>query len=525
MENEIDISKLTLEQKIGQMFLASFDGTTLSEETREHFLECSIGNYIYFAKNFIDYRGIRALSDSLQTVAKEVCGVPAFISVDQEGGMVARVRTGSSHFPAGMAVTASGISLDKVKSMGELVGEGLKNLGINLNHAPVADVNNNPKNPVIGARAFSDKPEVVSEIVSAYIKGIQKSGVMANVKHFPGHGDTDLDSHLDLPHINHDLERLYSVELAPFKAAIDVGVDSIMSAHIVFKAIDAEYPATLSKKVINGLLREELGFGGLVVTDCMSMNAIKENFTTQKGCVLAVNAGVDLICLNASNQIQKESVRAVYDAVMNGEIAMETIDAAIGRIMKYKSKYAFGDIPPPMEIYPIHEKLAEEISARSITLYKNSGSLLPVGDKAVFVISPPPYRSSIASDDIYKGKAFATEAAHVLKSDYLVTNRNPDEVDIADALAKSKDYDIIVYAVCNASHNAGQLHLFDALKTAGKTIVLVTLGLPYDISLMENADVHIAAYEYSNRSVQSAIKALVGEIEFSGKMPVELLHR
>lgn len=525
METEIDISKLTLEQKIGQMFLVSFDGIALSEETIEHFLECKIGNYIYFAKNFADYKGIRALSDSLQGVAKEICGLPAFISVDQEGGMVARVRTGSSHFPAGMAVTASGISLEKVENMGELVGEGLKNLGINLNHAPVADVNNNPKNPVIGARAFSDKPEVVAEIVSAYIKGIQKSGVMANVKHFPGHGDTDLDSHLDLPRINHDIERLHAIELAPFKAAIASGVDSIMSAHIVFKAIDADYPATLSKKVINGLLREELGFEGLVVTDCMSMNAIKDNFTTQKGCILAINAGVDLICLNASNQVQKESVRAVYDAVMSGEIAMETIDAAVGRIMKYKSKYISPDIPPPMEIYPSHEKLADEISERSITLHKNSSSLLPLGEKTVFVISPPPYRSSVANDDIYKGKAFAAEAAHVLKSDYLVTSRNPDEVDIADALVKAKNYDIIVCAVCNASHNAGQLHLFDALKSAGKAIVLVTLGLPYDILLMESADVHIAAYEYSNRSVQSVIKALVGEIEFSGKMPVELLHR
>ena len=519
---DIDITKLTLKQKIGQMFLVSFDGTQLSEETREHFFKTCIGNYIYFAKNLGKYKKMRQLSDSLQDVAKKTSGIPAFISVDQEGGMVARVRTGSTHFPAGMAVTASGISSETVEQMGKMVGEGLINLGININHAPVADVNNNPNNPVIGVRAYSDEPEVVSEIVPAYVKGLQKSGVLANVKHFPGHGDTDLDSHLDLPYISHDMERLHAVELAPFKAAIACGVASIMSAHIVFRAIDPDRPATLSPKVINGLLRSELGFDGLVISDCMSMNAIKEHFTTPRGCVMAINAGVDLICLNADIKTQQRCAQDVHDAVINGEISMETIDAALTRILKYKKEYLTTTAPQPNESYPAHDELADYISERSITLDKNSRDILPLKGQGVFVISTPAYRSSIANDDIYKAKTFAQEAAEKLKSGYTIIKRNPDEAEIIETLAKAADYDTILYAACNAMHNQGQVHLFDALKAAGKTVVLVTLGLPYDISLMGSADVHIVAYEYTNRSVRSVIKALVGEIDFAGRMPVRI---
>ena len=518
----MDISKLTLEQKIGQMFLVSFDGTAVSQETKEHFLRSCFGNYIYFSKNLADYRSIRALSDSLQDVAKEICGIPAFISVDQEGGMVARVRTGSTHFPSGMAVTASGIPLETVEYMGELVGEGLKNLGININHAPVADVNNNPQNPVIGARAYSDEPKVVAEMVCAYVKGLQRSGVIANVKHFPGHGDTDLDSHLDLPYINHDMERLHAVELVPFKAAIACGTASIMSAHIVFKAIDKEYPATLSSKVIGELLRKDLGFGGLVISDCMSMEAIKENYTTPRGCVLAIKAGVDMICLNADIETQKQCVKQVYEAVMSGEISMDTIDAALMRIMEYKSKYICDNDTQPSEVYPVHEKLADEISDKSITLAKDNKDVLPLRGKSVFVISTPPYRASIANDDIYKARAFAKEASEALKADYTIINRNPDETEIAEALAKSADHNIIVYAVCNATHNLGQVRLFDALKAAGKIVVLITLGLPYDILLMDSADAHIAAYEYTNRSVHSVLKSLVSEAELTGRMPVRI---
>jgi len=518
----IDISKLTLQQKIGQLFLVSFDGTELSDETKAHFLKSCIGNYIYFAKNLGDYKKMRALSDSLQDTAKAICGIPAFISVDQEGGMVARVRTGSTHFPAGMAVTASGIPPEMVEQMGEMVGEGLINLGININHAPIADVNNNPNNPVIGARSYSDEPKVVSEIVSAYIKGIQKSGVLANAKHFPGHGDTDLDSHLDLPYINHDMDRLHAVELMPFKAAIACGTASIMSAHIVFKAIDPEHPATLSPKVINGLLRSELGFDGLVISDCMSMSAVKDHYTTPRGCVMAIKAGVDLICLNADFETQQRAVLAVHDAVTNGEIAVEVIDAALTRILKYKNEYLTNAAPQPREVYPAHEKLADYISERSITLDKSNRDILPLREKSVFVISTPAYRSSIANDDIYKSKAFASEAAEAFKTDYIIISRNPDEAEIAATLAKATNYDTILYAACNATHNRAQVRLFDALKAAGKTVVLVTLGLPYDISLMGSADVHIAAYEYSNRSVNATIKALIGEIEPTGRMPIRI---
>ena len=523
----IDLSKLTLQQKIGQMFLVSFAGTELSKETKKHFSKNCLGNYIYFAGNFADYKSIRALSDSLQDTAKEICsyGLGAFISVDQEGGMVARVRTGSTHFPSNMAVTASGVSLETVEYLGESVGTGLKNLGININHAPVADVNNNPLNPVIGTRSYSDDPKVVSDMAIAYIRGLQRSGVMANVKHFPGHGDTNIDSHLALPFIGHDIARLNDIELAPFKAAIAAGVDSIMSAHIVFRAIDSDYPATLSSKVMTWLLRNELGFEGLIITDCMSMDAIKDYYSTPRGCVLAINAGVDMICLNADFPTQEQCVNEVYRAVMNGEISMDTIDTAILRILKYKSKYVCDIAPQPVEIYSAHERRADEISEKSITLAKNDMDVLPLRDKAVFAISAPPFRANIANDDAYaihKPKSFAEAATESLKCGFAIVSRNPNTLEIDNVLENAKDCDIILYAVYNAAQNPGQVRLFDALKAAGKRVVLVTLGAPYDILLMETADVHIAVYEYTTRSVRSTIKAIMGEIGFMGKMPVRI---
>ncbi|MCL2216244.1 MAG: glycoside hydrolase family 3 protein [Defluviitaleaceae bacterium] len=517
----MDIEKLSLAQKIGQMFLVSFDGTSILPETKAHFLKNSLGNYIFFAKNLTDFRSIRELSDSLQATAFEICGVPAFVSADQEGGMVARVHSGSAHFPASMAVAASGVPMSDIERVGQLVGEGLKRVGINLNHAPVVDVNNNPQNPVIGTRSFSDDPAVVSAMAVAYIRGLQNSGVLANVKHFPGHGDTDTDSHLALPAVAHDISRLNAVELVPFRGAISGGVDSVMTAHILFKAID-DLPATLSHKIITGLLRVEMGFRGLVITDCMSMEAIKTHFTTEKGCVMAINAGADLLCLNADIPTQERCVRAVREAVERGEISMEKIDDALRRILKYKRKYAYDKASPPLAVYPAHEELADEISEKSITLVHSGDDLLPLKGRRVFAISTIPHRANIADDILAKAEIFAEYAAAALDGEFAAIGADPDTGEIAATIQKAADYNVILYATCNAAQNPGQVRLFDALKSAGKRIVLVSLRAPYDITLMPSADAYIAAYEYTNRSVTSATKALLGEIPFAGKLPVRM---
>ena len=538
--------ELTLAQKIGQLFLVQMNGPVLSEDYKKHFAATKIGNYILFAKDLTDYQSIRQLTDSLQDMAKDICGVPAFISTDQEGGMVTRVFSGATHFPSNMAITASGMR-DAMHCVGEMVGIELRNLGINVNHAPVLDINNNPQNPVIGIRSYSDDPAVVAEMGVKYINGLQKSGVIAGGKHFPGHGDTGIDSHLDLPFIAHDLERMHDVELVPFQAAIQNGVDSLMTAHIKFTAIDNEMPATLSPQIITEFLREKLGFEGLVISDCMTMKAIKDKYTTEKGCVMALNAGVDLLCLNADADIQAACYHTVLEAVLSGELPIEKVDAAVTRILKYKYKYDIGSAAPqPMASYPAHEALADEISAKSITLTHDQNKsvpwhtlspaekletassfsaykkILPLTGKHFLTIAPPPVRTSIADDTVTTMEPFFKQAAAEFGNAFCEISINPGADEITSVLASAAAYELILFGCYSAMVNPGQIHLFDALKSAGKAVVVVSLRIPYDILKMKDADCHIAAYEYTNRAVANAIKVLAGKIEPVGVLPVRL---
>lgn len=520
----MDINKLTLEQKIGQMFLVAVPGTELSAESKAHLLQHNLGNYIFFTQNLTGYNNIRSFSDSLQQTAQEICGIPAFISVDQEGGMVARAYSGATIFPTNMAITASGMK-PSVKKMGAMVAAELKSLGMNINHAPVVDVNNNPSNPIIGIRSYSDSSAVVTEMALEYIAGLQGGGVMANVKHFPGHGDTNMDSHLALPSIDHDMNRLNKIELAPFKAAIAGGVDSVMTAHIIFKAIDSERPATLSPNVLTDLLRKQLGFEGLVITDCMTMKAIDDHYGMAQGCVMAINAGADILCLCAKLPDQSNCYNTVLAAVKSGEISMQKIDAAVERILKYKAKYALDkndkDMQPQPE-YPAHEALADEISRKSLTLVKNDGNLLPLTSKNVFAISPSSARTSIADNFYVKREGFCQKAAEILGCGFAEITVNPKAEEIAGVVAQVQTAEIVLLATYNAITNPGQVELFNTLKAAGKKVIVVSLRVPYDILKMPNADAYIAAYEYTGRSVNNVIKAILGEIPFEGKLPVTL---
>ncbi|MCL2400453.1 MAG: beta-N-acetylhexosaminidase [Defluviitaleaceae bacterium] len=516
------LSELTLEEKVGQLFLVALDGPTLTNEYKKHFQRHKLGNFIFFKHNLTDYKSIRQLSDSLQSTVKESVGIPAFISVDQEGGMVTRVYSGATHFPSNMAVAASGM-FDSIDRMGEMVATELRALGINLNHAPSVDVNNNADNPVIGIRSYSDDPQAVAKMGMSYIQGLQRGGVMANAKHFPGHGDTNMDSHLDLPAVNHEMERLNSIELVPFKAVISNanGVDSIMTAHIIFKAIDNALPATLSHKILTEFLRKELGFEGLVITDCMTMNAIKTYYTTEKGCIMALKAGADILCLNATPEIQANCYNAVLEAVKSEEIPIDEIDAKVQRILDHKKKYSLCCTPDqPIEKYPEHEALSDEISAKSITLVKGNDTLLPLTGKKVFIISPRP--SGTIVDDVIEQESFCKKAATEFGGDCKFTeiSIDPDENEINAVLSKAEGFDIVLYATYNAVLNPGQVHLFDALKAAGKQIVTVSLRVPYDIWKLEGADCYIAAYEYTDRAVDNAIKAIVGKLDFVGKLPI-----
>ena len=291
---------MTLEEQIGQLLVVGFHGTRIPHTLRELIEHYHIGNIILFSRNIQNTHQLLELTCSLQEIAKAAGhSAPLLIMLDQENGMVRRLGLGATIFPGNMALGAIG-SEQVAYDIAKATGHELRALGINMNLAPVVDVNNNPANPVIGVRSFGEDPQQVAHLAVATIKGYQAAGIISNLKHFPGHGDTSVDLHVALPTIAHTIEHLEQVELVPFKSCIQAGTDSVMIAHIYFPALmpDKILPATVSPAVIQGLLRQQLGFDGVIVSDCMEMNAIVSTIGTAQGTVMALQAGIDLVLVS-----------------------------------------------------------------------------------------------------------------------------------------------------------------------------------------------------------------------------------
>ncbi|WP_426333934.1 beta-N-acetylhexosaminidase [Paenibacillus silvae] len=332
------LGQMSLRDKIGQMLLCGFHGTEPEGEVEKLLRGYPIGGVVYFARNVVSPEQVERLSSGLQDIAQASGNVPLWVAIDQEGGMVARITQGIALMPGQMAIAAAGSTQDAYEAA-RISGMELKSMGINMNFAPVLDVNNNANNPVIGVRSFGESPEAVAEFGAATIAGFQNAGIAATAKHFPGHGDTDTDSHLDLPVITHDRARVNQVELAPFRAAIVEGVDAMMSAHIYFPALEPErLPVTLSHSVLTGLLRKELGYEGMIVTDCMEMNAIAVHYGTVDAAVLAVEAGADMVLISHTAQLQMEAFAALENAVSSGRISERRINESVKRLLTYKAK-------------------------------------------------------------------------------------------------------------------------------------------------------------------------------------------
>lgn len=524
----MNIKDMTLEQKIGQMIVAGFPSKEYDSHVEE-LIKNKIGNIILFLRNVSDKESLAELNNKIQKAMVENTGVPAFITIDQEGGMVTRIYEGATFLPGNMAF---GAAQDKeaLQKAGEISGTELRALGINFNLAPVLDVNNNSSNPVIGVRSYSDDPEVVAECGINVIKGLQSKGVVATAKHFPGHGDTDVDSHLALPIVPHAMERLEKVELYPFKKAIENGVDAIMSAHVLFPAIESEkLPGTLSHKVLTGLLREKMDFKGLIMTDCMEMKAIADFYGTTKAAVMAINAGADLICVSHHLDLQLGTFEEIKAAVLNGELLESRIDESVARILSMKEKYnlfnkPFADMEEVNTIVGSKEHLefARGISEKSVTIVKDDRNLLPVKSKNIMIIATEAVILTGADDSIRKRTTFAEAVQEALGGEAYNICLNPSEVEIADLVTKAESKDLIIVGSYNASLNKGQGQLVRELLKVNKNIVVAALRIPYDINSFEEVPSYICAYEYTPLSVKSVIKVLSGEINAQGELPIKL---
>ncbi|MCC8251567.1 glycoside hydrolase family 3 protein [Saccharothrix luteola] len=528
------VRRMSLEEKVGQLFVTYAYGATVdasdpasvAANRRQHGVDNAeqlirkyhLGGIVYFAwsGNTANPAQVAALSNGIQRVS----AIPALISTDQEYGVVSRIGEPVTPFPGNMALGAA----RDPEAAGEaalIAGRELRAMGVNQDFAPVADVNVNALNPVIGVRSFAEDPELTAQLVEAQVRGYERGGVSATAKHFPGHGDTAVDSHTGLPVIGHSREDWERLDAPPFRRAIAAGIDSIMTAHIVVPALDPSGdPATLSRPIITGVLRDRLGYEGVVITDSLGMAGVRQEYGDDRVPVLALKAGVDQLLMPPDIDL---AFNAVLAAVRDGELTEQRIDQSVRRILRMKAKRGLFDDPfvDPARLPEVvgtapNKQAAQRITDRTTTLVRNAVLPLRTPPATVFATGwgttadPVPHRLADAV-----GRRSATTSA-------LVTGANPNQATIDRAVAGSTAADLTIVATNKAWTDVGQQNLVKALLATGKPVVVIAVRDPYDIAYFPEAQTYLATYSYTAVSVESAVRVLYGERAPTGKLPVTI---
>ncbi len=504
------LAKLTLEQKVGQLMMVGFAGQTVDEPVATLVRGRAVGGVCLFGRNVGSAAQIATLNDELRALMADA--LPPFIAVDQEGGNVVRVDEGNLVLPGNMVLGAAR-DPHLAWEAGFRQGQDLKRLGFNMNLAPVLDVNSNPRNPVIGIRAFSDDVQLVSELGAQFVQGQQEAEIATVAKHFPGHGSVDLDSHRSLP-IIHLTRAQLGAQLQPFTAAAQVGLDGMMTAHIAAPAISGDdTPATLSRPVLGGLLRDELKFDGLVLTDELEMDAIDHRYGVGHAAVLAINAGADMVLVPWRLEKKTEVWEALLEAATTETISRERLDAAVRRIVAVKLKRGlFTPLPPRAERLAAlgsSRDLANVIARAGVTLLRTSSAFPLKATQRIGVITP---ESSLAD-------ALARRVPSVQR---LVVPAFPAE-SARDGLklqarALANKVDVVVVALVNSR----QVELFTIAALTGKPVVVVVLGAPYLATATPTAKTVLQLYSYRSNATEAAAAALLGEQGTPGRLPVKL---
>jgi beta-N-acetylhexosaminidase len=516
----ISEKSLTLEQKIGQVMVIGFDGMIVDADLRRMISEYHVGGVILFARNVQSPQQVAVLTNELQKIALESGSPGLFIAIDQEGGRVARLTEdkGFTEFSSAMALTATGDPQNAHRVAAAMAAE-MRVVGINVDFAPDLDVNNNPANPVIGIRSFSSNPVKVAEYGLAFAKGLQENGILAFGKHFPGHGDTSIDSHIDLPLVPHNRDRLNKIELVPFKAAIAADFAGIMSAHVTFPAIDSTpgLAATLSRPVLTGLLRDELGFNGLIVTDSLEMGALAANgYPPQVGAPLALAAGADLLLFNRDHVMHREAFANLIQAVKDGKISEGQLNDSVGRILQMKKRFGLLN-PVPVEVDAAasslqtteHVTLSRELAQKAITLIRDPLGLIPLKPNAESVMVET------------SGVRDLTKYLE-LNGNTLIVDTQPGASQIADIIHAAQNGRIVIVPVDDLNINKYQLKLVEDLLEAGSSVIVLAHRNPFDAALLpENATVLIT-YGFNPPIRDALAEVLSGRIEPSGILPITL---
>ncbi|MEV1020632.1 glycoside hydrolase family 3 protein [Streptomyces sp. NPDC050264] len=539
------ISGMTLEEKVGQLFVMRVYGHSATDPDQtdidanlkeigvrtaaEMISKYKLGGIIYFAwaHNVRDPHQIADLSNGIQEAGRQQPSrIPLLVSTDQEHGIVTRVGKPATLLPGAMALGAGGSRSD-ARRAGAVAGAELRVLGINQDYAPDADVNINPANPVIGVRSFGADPAAVARLAAAQVEGYQSAGIASTAKHFPGHGDTATDSHTGLPVITHTREQWERLDAPSFKAVIAAGIDSIMTAHLVVPALDpAEDPATLSRPILTGILREQLGYDGVVITDSLGMEGVRTKYGDDRVPVLALKAGVDQLLNPPSLDI---SWNAVLDAVHSGELTEERLDVSILRVLRLKAKLGLFK-----DAYVTHRGVdrtvgtrahlaaADRIAERTTTLLVNKGRLLPLSrrsHKNILVLGANP-----ASPSLSDGPPTTVLGAALTELGFsatvLATGTAPGKAVVDQAVAAARGKDAVLIGTYNVTAGSAQQALVNAVAATGVPVVTLSLRNPYDVAQLGAAQAHLAAYSWIDVELRAAVRVLAGRAGPRGRLPV-----
>jgi beta-N-acetylhexosaminidase len=533
------MQQMSLEEKIGQLFVTYAYGRTadtVHPKNREEFgvdtpaqvvQRYHPGGLIHFSwtDSLYEPKQIAELSNGVQKAAvSSGARVPLLISTDQEQGAVTRIGEPATQLPGSMAL-GSGRNVADGERAAAITGQEMRAMGLNQDFAPSADVNVNPANPVIGVRSFSSDPNLVARFTAAQLRGYQASAppnrtVSAAVKHFPGHGDTNQDSHTSLPVIEHTREQWEQLDAPPFREALATGTDSVMSAHIVVPKLDnSGEPSTLSPKILTGMLRGELGYQGVITTDSLQMEGVRTKHPDAEIPVLALQAGADQLLMPKNLQA---AIDGVLNAVRTGRLTEQRIDQSVQRILEMKFRRGvvdnpFVDVSAVDRVVgtPEHRRAAQEITDRTVNALRNDAGLLPLREK--------PRKMLVTG----WGDDTTTALANKIKSrgpeaTALPTGSapKPEQINQAVQAAKQNDVTVVLTNAAWSKDNATQQDLVRALRQAGVKVVAVAVRDPYDAAYVDDVPTWLATYSQKPVSMESLAKVLFGEISPAGKLPV-----
>ena len=543
MNIESTIASMSIEEKVGQMFMLAFAGDQL-DEARILMEEHLVGGAYISDENVPTAAAAVRLCNTLQSFARNTRqGIPLLLGADQEGTW--SVMTAESAMgPGNMAIGATA-DPRSAYDMYRVIARETSAVGLNVVLGPAADCNSNPHNSIIEMRSFGEKPDLVAAMTAAAVRGLQENGSVATLKHFPGHGDTTMDSHRGLPTVTRTRDELMAIDLHPFAAGIKAGAKIVMTSHIVFTALDAERPATLSPLILGDLLRGDLGFEGMIVSDSMNMHSMKRNYDPADAAIQGFNAGVDLMMLaeehydhDASQYLenQRALIRAIIEAVEDGRIGAERVNDAVGRILRLKKEAGFSAEPRPENVAQVggdaHRAIELDVARRAVSIVRDRQDLLPIDPAGSLTIVNTTKRSAydvltntrgigpnqaVAAFDVFaETMQLGCESAVIVSAeDFNVKSIGPDGVVIAvteNYTLPGMDFDqSLQTSIVRALH-----------EVAKERLIVVALRDPYELADFPEIGTYVCSFSFRPCAARAAAEVLLGKVKASGKTPVSV---